>query len=115
MPDQAAAGEIPQRRECCNSAEDVGHDFTCPTMLAAAGVEPPTRVVPLGLGHMIVDAHTAAFLEAGPTEQQLRGAISETEEQLGRGFRWEAEPVITPYLTKQERTALEERERRDQP
>jgi hypothetical protein len=64
---------------------------------------PETRAITVGSGHMIVDGRTADFLESGPTEQQLRGAIAVTEEQLSRGFRWEADPVIAPYLTEQER------------
>lgn len=28
----------PRPRTCCSSTEDVGHDFTCPVMLANAGV-----------------------------------------------------------------------------
>lgn len=30
------------KRDCCESTTDVGHDFTCPTMLTAAGITPQT-------------------------------------------------------------------------
>lgn len=31
-----------EKRSCCESTDDVGHDFTCPTMLTAAGITPPS-------------------------------------------------------------------------